>query len=177
MSAPAQAYTEGDWDWPSGYRRRAAELIDFAERAGSPVDQASLHFGGTQRVMLTAAVARGFAARSMTDPSTRATMGFVAFDGLEPGDTLASGIYRVDAVADGAKPVAVLSDAQGREVWRGDLEVERVEPPPSALKSFCSSFYTFAPNGSCVGFVCCAPITGCISNKVCLKLNTQTIDP
>ena len=148
------------------YDKTSDTLADAARKAGIRIVDASMRVCLSRDIRLAAAVATDFAEANAATAQVDPVMGVFYIEGRVRGQLNGPGFYAVRVVNDGADRIAVISDSKGKDVFRAPVKTT-CDPEVVAAENGCCSGPEIGEGFVCVGFSCCNPIGGCISNEFC----------
>ncbi|MFK7743799.1 MAG: hypothetical protein AB8B47_01990 [Roseobacter sp.] len=149
------------------YDEASDTLISCARKAGIRIVDASIRVCVSRDVRLASAVAEDFAQAAAATPQVDPVMGVFFIQGRVGGQLKRPGFYAVRVVQDGTERIAVVSDSKGKSVAKVPIKTT-CGTEAIAMASGCCSQPDVGEGVICLGFTCCNPLTGCISNELCL---------
>ena len=149
------------------YDKASDTLINCAGEAGIRIVDASVRVCVSRDIRLATAVAKDFAEANAATPQVDPVLGVFYIEGRVCGQLNGPGFYAIRVERDGADRIAVISDCKGNDVTKAPIETT-CGPEPVALANGCCSAPEVGEGFVCVGFTCCNPLSGCLTNEVCL---------
>lgn len=151
------------------YDKALDKLIKCAREAGIRIVDASTRINVSRDVRLATAVAQDFAEANAATSQADPVLGVFYLEGRVCGQLKGPGFYTVRVVLDGSDRIAVISDGKGNDVTRVPIKTS-CEPELFAVMNGCCSGSEIGEGFACVGFSCCNPLSGCITNDFCFAI-------
>ena len=151
------------------YDAASDTLINCAREAGIRIVDASTRVCVSRDIRLTAAVAKDFAEANAATPQVNPVLGVFYIEGRVSGQLKGPGFYAVRIERDGTNQIAITSDSKGKDVARAQIKTT-CEPDLISVANGCCSGPEVGEGFACVGFSCCNPLSGCITNEVCFTI-------
>ncbi len=149
------------------YDKTSDTLINSARKAGIRIVDASIRVCVSRDVRLASAVSKDFAEANAATPQADPVLGVFYIEGRVCGLLKGPGFYAIRVASDGADRIAVISDCKGNDVAKTPIETT-FGRNVVAVANGCCSGPEVGEGFVCVGFTCCNPLSGCITNEVCL---------
>lgn len=151
------------------YDNASDTLINCAREAGIRIVDASIRVCVSRDIRLATAVARDLVEANAATPQVDPVLGVFYIDGRVCGQLKGPGFYAIRVVRDGTDRIAVISNCKGNDVTKVPIETT-CGPEVVALANGCCSAPDIGEGFACVGFSCCNPLTGCITNEFCFSI-------
>ena len=148
------------------YDKASEKLMTSACEAGIRIVEASTRVCVSRDIRLVTAVARDLAETNAATPLVDPVLGVFYIEGRVCGQLNGPGFYAVRVERDGTDRIAVISDSKGNDVTKTPIKTT-CEPDLVAAQNGCCSGPEIGEGFVCIGFSCCNPLSGCISNEVC----------